>query len=92
MTHPKPLPFDDSDDDDDTLAAPPGPLGASPLTHDEAEALLLSHGADIEEPDEAALQVLRRDGEVVVGVPDDGTALPVATDEQLDVRMRRRRR
>lgn len=88
-TRPAPIVLDE--DDDDTLAATPGPLGALPLSHAEVEALT-TPGPDIEEPYEAALTVLRRDGEVDVALPDDASALPVANDEHLDVRQRPLRR
>ncbi|MDP2341541.1 MAG: hypothetical protein Q8O67_11305 [Deltaproteobacteria bacterium] len=88
MTIPAPIFFDD-DDDDETLSAPPGPLGALPLSDAEIEALT-APGPDFEEPYEAAVTVLRREGEVDVDFPDDGSALPVANDEHLDVRSRQR--
>lgn len=91
MTIPPPILFDD-DDDDDSLTVPPGPLAVLPLSQAEV-ASLTTPGPDIEEPYEAALTALRREGEVdVASVPDDGTALPIANDEQLDIRQRPRRR
>lgn len=93
MTHPTPLPFDDDTDDadfDDVLT-PPGPLGGLPLSHAEVETLT-APADDVEEPYEAALTVLRREGEIELALPDDGAAPPVANDEHLDVRRRPRRR
>ena len=90
---PPPVPFDDDEEDSDGVPlAAPDALANEPLSDAEVKQLE-NHEPRMSEEREGALEALRKVSEVDLPIdPDAAASMPVATDEELHLHLRRKAR